>query len=85
MWPLDHVMHNPFIALAELCVLGGQDCFCLEENVAISVYLFILAGLLGWCWQREKIDWQEPRKFDCQLVQTIFIFCCPLSIFPSCW
>jgi len=23
---------------------------------------------LGWCWQREKIDWQEPRKFDCRLV-----------------
>jgi len=36
MWPLNHVMHNPFIALAELCVLGGQDYFCLEENV-ISV------------------------------------------------
>jgi len=26
---------------------------------------------------REKIDWQETQKFDCQLVQTIFIFCCP--------
>jgi len=23
---------------------------------------------LGWCRQREKIDWQEPRKFDCRLV-----------------
>jgi len=30
-------MHNPFIALAELCVLGRQDYFCLEENVVISV------------------------------------------------
>jgi len=29
---------------------------------------------LGWCRQREKIDWQEPRKFDCRLVRTIFIF-----------
>jgi len=28
---------------------------------------------LGWCQQREKIDWQEPRKFDCPLVRTIFI------------
>jgi len=37
MWPLNHVMHNPFIALAELCVLGGQDYFCLEENAVISV------------------------------------------------
>jgi len=29
---------------------------------------------LGWFQLREKIDWQEPRKFDCQLVRTIFIF-----------
>jgi len=35
--------------------------------------------ILGWCRQREKIDWQEPRKFDCWLVWTIFIFCCPLG------
>jgi len=28
----------------------------------------------GWCRQREKIDWQEHRKFDCRLVRTIFIF-----------
>jgi len=27
--------------------------------------------------QREKIDWQEAQKFDCRLVRTIFIFCCP--------
>jgi len=32
---------------------------------------------LGWCWKREKIDWQEACKFDCRLVQMIFIFCCP--------
>jgi len=37
MQPLNHAMHNPFIALAELCVLGGQDYFWLEENVVISV------------------------------------------------
>jgi len=41
--------------------------------------------LLGWCRQREKIDWQEVSKFDCRLVQTIFIFCCPSSIFTSRW
>jgi len=39
-------------------------------------------NFVGWCWEREKIGWQEPCKFDCQLVQTIFIFCCPLSISP---
>jgi len=37
MWPLNNVMHNPFIALTALCVLGGQGYFCLEENVVISV------------------------------------------------
>jgi hypothetical protein len=37
MQPLNHVMHNPFKALAELCVLGGQDYFCLEENVSGGV------------------------------------------------
>jgi len=31
----------------------------------------------GWCRQREKIDWQEPGKFDCRLVRTIFIFVVP--------
>jgi len=19
---------------------------------------------VGWCWQREKLDWQEPREID---------------------
>jgi len=32
---------------------------------------------LGWCREREKIDWQEARKFDCRLVRTIFIFVVP--------
>jgi len=42
----------------------------------------VSAGLkLGWCREREKIDWQEARKFDCRLVRTIFSFCCPSSIF----
>jgi len=31
------------------------------------------------CAGREKIDWQEARKFDSRLVRTIFIFCCPSS------
>jgi len=28
----------------------------------------------GRCRGREKIDWREPRKFDCWLERTIFIF-----------
>jgi len=40
---------------------------------------------LGWCQLRGKIDWQEDRKFDCRLVRTIFIFCCPSPIFPRHW
>jgi len=24
-------------------------------------------------------NWQAPGKFDCQLVRTIFIFCCQFS------
>jgi len=40
---------------------------------------------LGWCQQREKIDWQETHKFDCQLAWMIFIFFCPSSIFTRRW
>jgi len=32
---------------------------------------------VGWCWEREKIDWQETPKFDCRLVRTIFLFVVP--------
>jgi len=32
---------------------------------------------LGWCREREKIDWQEPHKFGCRLVRTIFLFVVP--------
>jgi len=42
---------------------------------------FVVPHQVGWCQQREKIDWQEARKFDYWLVRTIFIFCCPSSIF----
>jgi len=52
-------------------------------------------ALVGWCRQREKIDWQEPSKFDCWLVRTIFIFVnfykklyLKIGIrvrLPSCW
>jgi len=31
--------------------------------------------------QREKIDWQETRKFDCRLVRAIFNIYCRSSIF----
>jgi len=46
---------------------------------------YFFTQMVGWCRQREKIGWQEPGKFDCRLVRTIFNFCCPPSIFPSCW
>jgi len=45
----------------------------------------LAAGITGWCREREKIDWQETCKFDCQLARTIFNFCCPLSIFTRHW
>jgi len=41
--------------------------------------------LLGRCQDREKFDLQEARKFDCWLVRTIFIFCCPSQISTSRW
>jgi len=36
MQPLNHVMHNPFVALVELCVLGGQDHFCPFVGVGVQ-------------------------------------------------
>jgi len=42
-------------------------------------------AIVGWCQEREKMDWQEACKFDCRLVWRIFIFCCPLSIFTRRW
>jgi len=32
----------------------------LNCNLPILLHHYIV-----WCWQREKIDWQEPPKFDC--------------------
>jgi len=30
-----------------------------------GIIIFFGKGVgLGWCREREKIDWQEPRKFD---------------------
>jgi len=39
----------------------------IEQRINV-LFLKIDEGL-GWCWQREKIDWQEPRKFDCRFKQ----------------
>jgi len=47
--------------------------FTLQKPEAESVKIETL-GVAGWCQQREKIDWQEQPKFDCWLVQKIFIF-----------
>jgi len=60
----------------------------VQQSVQLGSPTFIgdnYCEQLGWCQQREKIDWQEPSKFDCQLVRTIFIFCCPSSIFTRHW
>jgi len=29
-----------------------------------SSFNFFACLTVGWCWQREKIGWQEPSKFD---------------------
>jgi len=50
----------------------------LALSCAVKHYVAV-----GWCWEREKIDWKESCKFDCQLVQMIFIFCCPSVNFPK--
>jgi len=64
-----HVRELRLLAAAQLAV------------VIMVIFLRRMRGTrVGWCWEREKIDWQEARKFDCRLVRTIFIFCCPSSI-----
>jgi len=50
-----------------------------------SKFDFPATRQLGWCREREKIDWQETHKFDCRLVRKIFIFCCPSQISTSRW
>jgi len=46
----------------------------------IPKYGSFTSASLGWCQQREKIGWQEQHN---RLGQTIFIFCCPSSIFTD--
>jgi len=43
--------------------------YCSQPQGFPLQYLLCLAR---WYRQREKIDWQEQCKFDCQLVRTIF-------------
>jgi len=38
---------------------------------------------VGWCQQREKIDWWEACKFDSRLVWTILIFVVPHQFSPD--
>jgi len=63
--------------------VGLGHLFTLNENKVTSFHDVFMGPRLGWCQEREKIDWQEPGKFDCWLVWMIFIFCCPSSIFTS--
>jgi len=66
--------------------LGGWSTFfaylyfqCnLKETPGTSSWFVVQ---VGWCQQREKIDWQEAGKFDCWLVQMIFIFLLSLDNF----
>jgi len=74
--------------LVENCSDTTKSTLPLERKKTEKTDLFPLSWRhprLGWCRQREKIDWQETRKFDCRLVRKIFIFCCPSSIFTRGW
>jgi len=59
--------------------LGGTHPFSSWLSLIIrkssrNEVILVFPGIsLGWCQQREKIDWQEPSKFDCWLVRTIFM------------
>jgi len=49
--------------LAEKNEIPGWDWF--------RAFFFFLVRTIGWCQQREKIEWQQPRKFDCRLVRRV--------------
>jgi len=60
--------------------MNGGSGASLAEGAFNS---YSCGGGVGWCQQREKIDWQEPRKFDCWLVRTIFYFLLSSGNFPK--
>jgi len=43
------------------------------QKASVAPYTFSSHNL-GWCREREKIDWQEAPKFDCQPVADDFYF-----------
>jgi len=70
------------------CIMHKIHHLCESSHIQLTATYLLgadntVADHLSHLW--EKIDWQEPRKFDCQLVWTIFIFYCPLSIFTRHW
>jgi len=95
-WPENQILisdwtyfHCPGATLAFYCKNSGRGVRFQVKKFEISgtchSYMQVLSPTQGWCQMREKIDWQELHKFDCWLEQTIFIFCCPLSIFTRDW
>jgi len=47
--------------------MGGSDDAKRTSN-ALHVFVLVCWGI-GWCQNREKIDWLEAHKFDCRLVR----------------
>jgi len=87
--PSFHSMSNSLPIVSVVAITGGATAKKSAGSKKIQRHYiehnFFPGVLVGWCRQREKIDWQESRKFDCRLVRTIFIFCCPSSIFTRLW
>jgi len=78
---LEKEFYFNWVQLQDLVVaLFGDHCQDNGNRSNQKSFDFLAARQLEWCRQREKNDWQEPRKFDCRLVRTIFIFCVVL-----CW
>jgi len=44
------------------------------QKTTTNDQMAVSAQTIGWCREREKIDWQKPSKFDCRLVRTILFF-----------
>jgi len=66
--------------------LGGETSRTFQRFVGITQPRNARQRLgVGRCRGREIFDWQEPRKFDCWLVWTIFIFSRPSPISTSRW
>jgi len=64
------IFDNLIKYLAKDITMDADTGFCMNDLLAsFCKHVFMINNLWcpcrGWCWQREKIDWQEARKFDC--------------------